>query len=293
VKDYHVKGLGMEKYILATVDCDMGIEETVAKRNQNLDVMLNVFEECGFSGHATWFLNEHRLEITRNHQSFLREAVRRGDTIGIHDHIDRLEGKKLTDAIYAFGRESLDRVTRWLKANGHSGDVFAHRMGCLYQRTEAYQALARLNYSVVSEVYPGHQMPDHALEESFDNRNIPPGTGPFRHDAENFLEYTSTRGRFLHFPVFHLFMYNFDFPKLAACLDRAEKEKRSAMFIVWCIHPYELTVGGWEQGGWDWTKIDEAKVEKLKNELTRMKTEFGLKPANVKFSAQRLTEKGG
>ncbi len=99
----------MNPLFLVTVDCDMRCD-SVRLRQQSLDVLLEVFGEFGVDGHATWYLNENDFDLTTNHESFLSEALRRADTLGVHDHFESFGGRYERGRIRHFGRRSKQRV---------------------------------------------------------------------------------------------------------------------------------------------------------------------------------------
>ena len=272
----------MERHLVITVDCDLR-SDTVEVRQQTLDILLGIFEDGGASGKVTWFLNENHFFITDNHESFLREAARRGDTIGVHDHVDFLGGKQREAAIHSYCDRSLKVVKRWLKANGFSDHVPYHRMGCLYQREECYRALAQLGYTVVSDTYPGYKLGDHSGDASFDNRDMPDGTVPYRHGPAGFADCNSSSGQFLHFPVFHMFLYDLDFGKLARCIDVGEEAGHDHMPFVWCFHPYELC---FRDEGSARNRLDPDMVQGLRDNIRRFQEEYGLQPSNLATCAE-------
>ena len=148
----------MGPQLVITVDADLR-SDTVATRRETLDVLLGVFEDTGVAGHATWYLNENDFHITAEHPGFLREALRRGDTLGIHDHIDFMDGAFGVDAVEEYCSRSKTAVEGWLREHGRPRSVIHHRNGCLVQRPSIYEALRNLEYRVVSDVWPGNTRP--------------------------------------------------------------------------------------------------------------------------------------
>jgi hypothetical protein len=211
-------------------------------RQEMLRVLLALLEEKGAAGHTTWFLNENDFALTEKHEAFLHEALRRGDSLGIHDHIDFLAGRWEYDLIHECCRYSRDTVAAWLAAQGSSYVLTHHRAGCLFQNATQYAVLRDLGYTVLSDVYPGDRSVNQTGYPSYDNRNIPPGILPYRHDPENFLDYESRTGCFLQVPVAHMYIYNRDF--VGETILRWEEAFRQRGVaggpIVWCFHPYEL-----------------------------------------------------
>ena len=91
----------MKLYFLISVDCDLRISSVVI-RDRSLTSLLDLFEKQNIAGHITWFINENDFALTHNHADFLNEIVSRGDTIGLHDHIDYLYDDLEYDLIYDF-----------------------------------------------------------------------------------------------------------------------------------------------------------------------------------------------
>jgi len=246
----------------------------VAVRQAALDVLLEIFGKTGAAGRVTWFLNEHDFRLTENHPSFLSEAVRRGDVLGVHDHVDFLKGKDSEVVVYDFCAKSFAAVRQWLRQHGGGEDVTWHRWGCLYQRAECYRAIARLGYTVVSDAYPGQKEMNHAGEVSCDCREMPGAIPPWRHDAENFGDYRSRTGQFLHLPLFQMYIHNVDYGKLEQWVALGKEEGRPIPF-VWCFHPYEICVK-------DKARLDEARIKMFEETVRRLLGQYQLEPANFK-----------
>ncbi|MBI4026172.1 MAG: hypothetical protein HY360_14390 [Verrucomicrobia bacterium] len=271
----------MQKYLVTTIDCDLR-NDTVETRSRTLDALLSAFEDGGLAGHTTWFLNENHFFITENHEAFLRESCRRGDTIGVHDHVDFVNGKSREPSLHTWFARSLFVVRRWLNDHGYPDEIICHRMGCLYQRTECYRARATLGYRVVSEVYPGQKGVDHAKEPAYDNRDIPPGIRPYRHNPADFANYCSRQGHFLHTPICHMGMANLNFTAIEQWLATAGANRLEAIPLVWLFHPYEVTP--WIGGGWG--EIDAGLVAKLRENISRLIQDYRLEPLNLKRCAE-------
>ncbi|MEW6360456.1 MAG: hypothetical protein AB1696_29265 [Planctomycetota bacterium] len=224
---------------LVTVDCDLRTDD-VALRQESLDVLLGVFAQTGVSGHATWFLNENDFAITKNHESFLKEALRRGDSLGLHDHVDPFSDDYDKAILRDFCRRSKESVEAWLAANGAPRTIALHRNGCLAQHENIYDVLRELGYPVLSDVYPEHTFPNHKQNLSFDNRHIPVGIPPYRHDAANWQDYRSTAGCFLHIPVMYMFVREWDYGLVDRWLAAFERDGVEDPVLVWLFHPYEI-----------------------------------------------------
>jgi len=272
----------MKNWLVITVDCDLR-SDTVETRQETLDLLLGIFEDTGAAGHTTWFLNENQFFVTECHQRFLGEAVGRGDTIGVHDHVDFLSGNHREAAVRTYFERSRRAVQAWLSANGRPEPVIHHRMGCLYQREACYRALASLGYEVISDAYPGRTMPGHAGDVAFDNCDMPAGCMPFRHDEGNFTDCRSQTGTFLNFPVFHMFLRDLDFGKLEEWIAVGQRDGRDVMPFVWCFHPYELCHR--EPDGAR-NVIDRGEVDGLRENIRRFTEEYGLRPANLQACAE-------
>ena len=72
----------MRALFLVTVDCDIRTEHRPT-RDEAMHVLADVFARHGVGGHATWYLNENDFQVTLNHEAFLEQALRRGDTTAV------------------------------------------------------------------------------------------------------------------------------------------------------------------------------------------------------------------
>ena len=229
----------MELFFLVTVDCDLRCDD-IALRQESLDMLLGVFDECGVGGHATWFLNENDFNLTDNHQPFLLEALKREDTIGIHDHLDEVPSIHDLDAIRERCATSRKRIEGWLAANGFDIGMKCHRNGCIVQSEAIYTALRELNYTIVSDVYPGTSGEDLARRPGYDNSHMPVGIIPYRHNEANFKDHESREGHFLHFPLMHMFLRDFDFAKVDEWIRGSQRREFKESVLSWVFHPYEI-----------------------------------------------------
>ena len=121
---------------IMTIGGDMRVSSSVTN-NESLMAIVDVFDRQGVSGHCTWMLNEGDFAFTLLYQDFMKEILKRGDTIGIHDHIDFLKGNWDYDAIKDFCSRSRGRIEGWLETNGYKQEVLSHRFGCGIQHEAA------------------------------------------------------------------------------------------------------------------------------------------------------------
>jgi len=166
------------------------------------------------------------------------------------------------DILYAMPPEQEDQVERLAQAWGAWG-----------QRDTIYEALGRLGYEVVSDVWPGETRQGHRQFTAFDNRDVPVGIGAYRHDAHNFADHTSTRGRFLHIPVFHMGIgppgyEELSFVKLDAWVEAATNREVAPIVLTWLFHPYEIMCRG--EDGKVASGIDAERVDRLTGVLRRV-----------------------
>ena len=233
----------MKKFFLVTVDCDLRCD-SIDLRQKSLNTLLEVFAEHGMRGHATWFLNENDFSITINHGLFLKKVLGQGDSIGVHDHYDgpakNVEGKYDKNAVKEFCFFSKKKIEDWLKQNNYADKkLIFHRNGCLVQSSQVYTALKELGYCMLFDICPERTLPDRKGFLSFDNRSIPRGILPYRHDTANFLDYRSKKGYFLHIPVTQLMMC-LDFTWITSWIETFEKKSVETGVITWAFHPYEI-----------------------------------------------------
>jgi hypothetical protein len=270
-------------FLSVTVDCDLRCDE-IGLRQESLETLLSVCTEMGVAGHVTWFVNENDFALTQHHGSFLRKAIRRRDSLGLHDHFESFKGRYERAPIRAFCRRSLESLRAWLVQNGHDGEVILHRNGCLVQHPAVYAALKGLGYRVVSEVWPGHTRPDRDGYPAFDNRSVPAGITPFWHDEDNFQDVRSKKGYFLHVPVAHMGMIDLDFTHMAHWLELYANRSIDPGVLVWLFHPYEILND-------DRTAVSGERVQILKSHLDRCRTGLGLTFANMEelLSALKIT----
>lgn len=279
----------MRKLFLVTVDCDLRVDD-VAVRQAGLDALLGVFADAGVAGHVTWFINESDFRPTELHEGFLHEIVARGDTLGVHDHLEPFRAKSAdvsleydARSVLAYCGAARDRLAAWLDAHGYDTPIVAHRNGCLAQAPQIYEALAELGYTVLSDVWPRHRGNDRRGRAAHDNTGIPLGIGPYRHDVENFQDYASRAGRFLQVPVAEMFLGPFRFETLQRWLDASEQQGVDPAVFTWCLHPYEV--------------INDARdapspgmLGVLRDHLDRCRSEYAMEFASMGELARLLAE---
>ena len=254
-------------YFLITVDCDLRIS-SVKTRQQSLDLLLDVFEKSGLAGRITWFLNENDFAISHSHAGFLQEAVARGDTLGLHDHLDFLCGNWEYAAIRDFCSKSLRDVSRVIEAMGYGG-LLPHRFGCLFQHSAAYQALIDLGYAISSDVCPGSKHKNHTGELAYDNLDIPLGILPYRHASHNIADFRSKQGPLIQFPVLQAHLTASWWPKLDRSIidgwiSSAEKLNQEICVMTFLFHPYEII-------DTERLKVDEEGLARLEELVAQMR----------------------
>ncbi len=262
----------MKKLFLLTIDCDLRSQD-IGARQESLDELLKVFSETGIAGHMTWMLNENDFSITEHHESFLNEILNRGDTIGVHDHYEFLKGRYEKDAVLDFCGRSKKRVEDWLERNGYKREIILHRNGCLVQNETVYTALKELGYTTVSDVLPGKKFPDRYGYPAFDNKSIPVGIHPYRHDTANFLNYLSSQGHFLHIPMSQMGLQFFDFDLLDCWIESFMRKSIETGVIGWLFHPYEIM---YLEICDDRRTISPDFVAMLRSNIERLTSEYGV-----------------
>ena len=267
-------------FLLVTVDCDLRSEDA-SLRQDSLEQLAKVFAQEGARGHITWFLNEKDFSLTENHQDFLREVLKRGDALGIDDHLDSLEGDLRKEQVLVPCREAKKKVEEWLKGNGYAQEIICHRNGHLVQHQAIYEALRELGYKVISDIWPGNSKVASSPGIGFDNRPMPIGIAPYRHDPHNFLDYTSRQGAFLQVPVMHQGLEDLDFDHLRSWVEAFRARGIAPGLLVWLIHPYEIL-------NETKTAVDKKLVGTLRSHLLKAKWQYQLTFKNL---AEALAER--
>ena len=274
----------IEVLFSASVDCDMRIS-SAATRDEALWALAAAFERQGAAGHATWYLNENDFALTYLHGRFVGEVAGRGDTIGVHDHIDFLGDRLEYDSIHAFCSTSLARVSRWLEGIGRTPPV-AHRFGCCCQRPAAYRVLLDLGYTSSSDVCPGTRHRNHTGRPSFDNRDVPIGVRPYRHGPDTITDHQTDAGEMFQIPMMKAtltadFWPRLDRSILDAWVRGAETLGQDAVVLCFGFHPYEIVER-------DNLLIDPAGVGRLEEILTMAREQYGARFVNVEECRERF-----
>ncbi len=275
----------MEKLFLVTVDGDLHTAELPLQR-ESLQVLLDTFEKTGAAGHITWFVNENVHDFTRNHPDFLHQVIGRDDVLGVHDHYEPLGDIAEFGEAVEFSRRSKERVEGWLADNNYPSSVRCHRNGCLVQKPNIYRALQELGYTHVSEIVPGDVRKDHNRNPALDNSDIPPGINPYRHDYDNFLDYTSRLGHFIQFPAMEMFLNpccedGFRWEQMRRWDEAFANSGVETACYLWLFHPYEVmdqqrTVMDWEIVGM------------LEEILTSVQSDYACKFVNIEEAHQAM-----
>lgn len=277
-----------EVLFLITVDCDLRVSSVVT-RNESLFALMDIFDKQHVSGHVTWFLNEHDFAMTHSHPEFLREAIQRGDTLGVHDHIDFMGGRWEYDAIYDFCSQSQARIRSWLGANGHSLSLSSHRYGCWFQHPEAYRVLVDLGYTISSDVVPSVRHVNHTQELSFDNRDIPVGILPYTHTPESINDYRTNSGPLLQIPILRATLTadnlwtRFNRDIVRDWIAGGQELGHGRAVICFHLHPYEVV-------NWAKLEVDPASLAWLGEIITIMRDEYAAQFCNVEAYAARFAE---
>jgi hypothetical protein len=245
-----------------------------------------VFDRHGIGGHVTWFLNENDFAITRSHPEFLKEAIRRGDTIGVHDHIDFLRGTWEYGPIYDFCSRSHKSIRAWLEENGYSLPLTCHRFGCCFQHPEAYRALVDLGYTVSSDVGPGTCHDNHTGELSFDNTDIPVGILPYRHGPDTINDYRENNGPLLQIPTLKATLTADFWPRFSrdtadTWISGSRQLGLSTTELCFIFHPYEVVAPGK-------LEVDPESINRLEEIITLMRDEYGAGFVSMEECASRF-----
>ena len=246
--------------------------------------MLDIFDKTGIKGHITWFLNENDFKITKNHASFLKEALKRADTLGVHDHIDWLDGNWAKGPIKDYCQKAKLSVETWLAQNNCYNKILYHRAGCLFQHPAEYTALRELGYRIISDIYPGNTYPNHTGHLSFDNREIPLGILPYWHDEDNFLDYKSKKGHFLQVPVMHMGLEDLNLTIIKKWEELFKNKGIGHGIFVWLFHPYEIIE---KQDGKRREKISIHLTKRLEAHLSKCISE-GMRFVNMEECLKEL-----
>jgi hypothetical protein len=257
--------------------------------------LLEVFEQTGIAGKITWFLNENGFHILQNHESFLHKALQAGDTFALHDHIDWLKGDWDKDKIKEYCAASKSRIENWLSDNGAGKKILFHRNGCLFQHPQSYHALQELGYQVLSDVYPGYKGNNHTGFVACDNRDMPIGIDPYHHDPDNYMDYTSEMGHFLHIPACNMGLNPYLYKRTHLSSETikhwlASRENKDNGVFCWLFHPYEImkSKDGYTWASSDRNDISDEMVDHLKTLIENTIPEYGFGFVNMEEYYSRI-----
>ncbi len=259
--------------------CD---EENHALQYQRvMERLLVLLEECGLEGKVTWFLNEGDVRWSVKYKTLIRDMVQAGYEIGLHTHVGSifrdagLETLSSSEEIYEIMRRTKEDLGGCLGMT-----CLSHRFGCYYQTKTLYSLVKKMGLRILSDVNPGVFLRD--LEgHILDNANVPMDVLPWRHDEDNWLDFASRQGYFLHIPVSAAGItgdvlleegqpgnINGREIRNITPLNRlVEKAHRHAIkCLCWDIHPHEIqTLEG---------TIDADKVSALRDALAKLEDAF-------------------
>ena len=292
-------GATMKVDFLLTIDCDMRISSVVT-RGQSLRALHEAFESEGVAGHVTWFVNENDFAFAHSHEEFLQTVVKAGDTIGVHDHIDFLNGRWEYEPVRDFCAKSRVAVQQWLSENDYAFPLRCHRFGCAVQHPAAYEAILDLGYSISSDVVPGTIHNTHTQKLAFDNRSIPLGIPPYHHGADEIGAYRSKTGPMLQIPFARATLSaappgvvypEEDYPRWPwprfsrAVADRwiegAKRLGNEMCVIVLAFHPYEIVDKAR-------LRVEKKNVDWLREIIGIMREEYGAAVLNMEECAAQF-----
>ncbi len=241
---------GPKVYFLVTVDGDLRIG---AREQQEAAVraMRDVHASLGLTGRTSWMINEIDFHWTVEHARLLWDLADTGEAIGVHDHLDTHFAETYDQALDLMGR-SRRQLGDFFRHAGRDVALSAHRNGCSLQSEASYRAARTLGYSVLSDVRPGliwhaRMVCDRPAPNPWrclgaeddgairsDNSAVPLAALPWRHDAHNWLDFTSRQGPFLQVSV-----------TCAPFIERPRFEAvvgggQACAFLVLDTHPYDL-----------------------------------------------------
>jgi hypothetical protein len=234
-------------FFLVTVDGDLRVG-TRDQQGATIRAMRRVHAQLGLIGQTSWLINETDFAWTEEHAADLLELAASGECLGLHDHVDTHYAEAYEEALPLM-RRARDRIAGFLKAAGYPATLCAHRNGCAIQSEDLYRAAVELGYSIVSDVWPGkawsgRMVKDGASRQTWrrleakgipmDNRAVAPGTLPWRHRPDNWLDSSSRDGPLLQVPI-----------TSSPWLERYRVRSNLAAggpcaFVVLDTHPYDL-----------------------------------------------------
>ena len=240
-------------YCAVTIDGDLRVG-TAQQHKQAVRAVRGVHQDLGLLEHTSWLINEHDFCWTELHPELLLQLAESGECIGMHDHLDTqyLENEP-TERIYDFLAVSRSKVAAFYRRAGLECPILVHRNGGAQQGREIYRALARMEYTIVSDVWPGMKWYTRIIPQNHpvqhwksldreedagsiftDNSQIPLNATPWRHDEGNWLDINSRTGRFLHIPITCLPVV--DRGRIKAAVGNSGQK----LVLVIDTHPYNL-----------------------------------------------------
>jgi hypothetical protein len=284
---------------LATVDGDLRVG-TPEQQEAAVSELCRLFDDCGLTGHVSWFINEQDFGWTTEHAGLLGCLLDRGDAVGIHDHFDTHDVTSYEETLSLAGT-SRARVQVFCASRGYQMPLWAHRSGCFVQRESYYRALIDLGYRVVSDCMPGQRFctkmvqlsrhPQRWLEVfddlrwEADNRALPVTATPWWHDAGNWRDCASRSGTLLHLPVICA-----PYPD-ADRMVQAWHASANPLCLTWDTHPYNIQDPATGE-------VDPALVDSFRVGIRQVLEQTGARPMHVyeianKLDASRRTSQAG
>ena len=240
-------------YCAVSIDGDLRLGSH-AQQKAGVRAMRRAHAELGILGCTTWLINENDFHWTQLAPEILVGLAESGECIGIHDHLDThyLEDESC-ERIHEFLSLSWRRLHEFYSRAGLNIRILVHRNGSAHQGQEIYRALGSMEYTILSDVWPGMKwysrmvptehplQPWKSLEDKddpetifTDNSRVPLMAVPWKHDAHNWLDVNSRSGRFLHVPITCLPWVE------RARVQTAVENSGNKVFLVIDTHPYNL-----------------------------------------------------
>lgn len=240
-------------YCAVSVDGDLRVGSPTQQKD-GIGAMRQAHKDLGLIGRTSWLINEYDFNWTSLYPDVLLDLAASRECIGIHDHLDTqyLENGPY-ERIYTFLSSTRSRMREFFIGSGIDVAISVHRNGCCLQSRDIYKALEPLDYTILSDVWPGmrwhsRMLPvEHpvqhwrSLEDEndpgsifTDNSQVPLTAFPWRHDPDNWLDANSRSGRFLQAPITCLPWVNRE------RVQSAVKSSGQKVFLVVDTHPYNL-----------------------------------------------------
>lgn len=237
-------------YAIITVDGDLRIGDC-QQQKAAIDAMRAIHDKASIVGSTTWFINEYDFNWSELHSESLLALYDSGDELAVHDHLDThyIESYEQAMELMTKSKQTLENFFR---QRHRPVNLLSHRNGCAFQSQASYQALAELDYHILSDVYPGMKWSGRMLKDdqapgawrslssnepdaiTMDNQQVPLSVLPWRHNPENWLDVHSRQGHFLHLPI--TTMPLIDRERVQRVVDGCAENA----FVVTDTHPYDL-----------------------------------------------------